>query len=427
MARDDGSTAAITGREITAMVDRIDLTVIGGPDRGKSFQATSKICVLGTAEGNPLSLTDPTVSRYHCELALEHGRPIVRDLGSKNGTLVDGVAVLAAPMSDRSVLTLGKTTIQFSREPGALRPEASPRSEFGALVGQSLAMREVFFKLERAAGSDATVLLRGETGTGKDLAAASIHQESARRDGPFVIVDLAATPGTLLASELFGHQRGAFTGADQDRIGAFERAHGGTLFLDEIGDLELELQPHLLRAIERKSVQRVGGDQRIAADVRVIVATNRDLRADVNHKRFRADLYYRLAVLEITLPPLRERHEDIPMLVAAIARDLDDPASVVRDPAWVAALLKHPWPGNVRELRNHVERGGGLGRKAGGPSTVDVSIPLKEARTNWVQRFESQYLGELLKAHGGNVSAAARAAGVDRVHFYRLLDRAGLR
>ena len=427
MAHDDGSTAAITGREITAMVDRIDLTVIGGPDRGKTFQATSKVCVLGTADGNPLLLTDPTVSRYHCELALEHGRAIVRDLGSKNGTLVDGVPVLAAPMSDRSVLTLGKTTIQFSREPGALRPEASVRSEFGALVGQSLAMREVFFKLERAAGSDATVLLRGETGTGKDLAAASIHQESARRDGPFVIIDLAATPGNLLASELFGHQRGAFTGADQDRIGAFERAHGGTLFLDEIGDLELELQPHLLRSIERKSVQRVGGDQRIPADVRVIVATNRDLRADVNHKRFRADLYYRLAVLEITMPPLRERHEDIPMLVAAIARDLDDPSSLVSDPGWVAALLKHPWPGNVRELRNHVERAGGMGRKTHGPSTVDVSIPLKEARTNWVQKFESQYLGELLKAHGGNVSAAARAAGVDRVHFYRLLDRAGLR
>jgi DNA-binding NtrC family response regulator len=427
MVQDHASTAAITGREITAMVDRIDLTVIDGPDRGKSFQASSKVCVLGTAEANPLQLTDPTVSRYHCEIALERGRTIVRDLGSKNGTLVDGVPVLAAPMSERSVLTLGKTMIQFSRERGVLRPEASPRSEFGALVGQSLAMREVFFKLERAAGSDVTVLLRGETGTGKDLAAASLHQESARRDGPFVIVDLAATPGSLLASELFGHQRGAFTGADQDRIGAFELAHGGTLFLDEIGDLELELQPNLLRAIERKMIQRVGSNQRIPADVRVITATNRDLRADVNHKRFRADLYYRLAVLEITMPPLRERQEDIPMLVAAIARDLDDPSSLVADPAWVAALLKHPWPGNVRELRNHVERAGGMGRKAGRQPMVDVSIPLKEARANWVQKFESQYLGELLRAHGGNVSAAARAAGIDRVHFYRLLGRAGVR
>ena len=429
MAGDDTrSTAAVSGREIAPMIDRIDLVVIGGPDAGRTLSATGKRVVVGTADSADLVLTDPTVSRFHCELVLEHGRPVVRDLGSKNGTLVDGIAVLAAPLADGAALTLGKTTLRFAREPGALRPQLSTRDRFGALVGRSLAMRSVFEVLERAAGSEATVLLRGETGTGKDLAAASIHQESPRRDAPFVIVDLAAAPGSLLASELFGHEKGAFTGADRERIGAFERAHGGTVLLDEIGDLDLELQPHLLRVLETRTVQRIGGSQRIPVDVRVVAATHRDLRADVNARRFRSDLYYRLAVLEVTLPPLRERTDDIPLLVQAITEELEDVPTNVRDPAWVAALLKHPWPGNVRELRNHVERAAGLGRFSNAQSSeVDVNIPLKEARNRWVQMFESRYLAELLRAHGGNVSAAARAAGIDRVHFYRLLGRAGLR
>jgi two-component system, NtrC family, response regulator GlrR len=424
---DTRSTAAVSGREVAPMIDRIDLAVIGGPDVGRTISATGKRVVVGTAEGADLVLTDPTVSRFHSELVLEAGRAIVRDLGSKNGTLVDGVAVIAAPLADGATLTLGKTTVRFAREPGALRPMVSTRDRFGALVGHSLAMRSVYEVLERAAASDVTVLLRGETGTGKDLAAASIHQEGPRRDGPFVVVDLAAAPGGLLASELFGHRRGAFTGADRDRVGAFERAQGGTVFLDEIGDLDLDLQPQLLRVLETRTVQRIGDPTRIPVDVRVIAATHRDLRADVNSRRFRTDLYYRLAVLEVVLPPLRERTEDIPLLVAAITDELDDVPDRVRDPAWVAALHKHPWPGNVRELRNHVERVAGIGRYATATSEVDVAVPLKEARTRWVQLFESRYLAALLEVHGGNVSAAARAAGVDRVHFYRLLGRAGLR
>jgi two-component system, NtrC family, response regulator GlrR len=428
VVRDDdaNSTPAVTGREVAPMIDRIDLAVLGGPDKGRVMNATGKRCVVGTGDGADLVLSDPTVSRYHCEIVLEQGRAIIRDLASKNGTLVDGVTILAAPLSDGAALTLGKTTIRFAREPGALQPLMSTRDRFGALVGRSIAMRSIFAVLERAAASEATVLLRGETGTGKDLTAASIHQESARRDAPFVIVDLAAAPGPLLASDLFGHVKGAFTGADRDREGAFERAHGGTVFLDEIGDLDPDLQPQLLRVLETKTVQRIGSSARVPVDVRVIAATHRDLRADVNSRRFRADLYYRLAVLEITLPPLRERSDDIPLLVEAIAADLDEPAAV-RDPAWVAALLKHPWPGNVRELRNHVERAIGLGRNATTASEIDVSIPLKEARNRWVHLFESRYLAELLRAHKNNVSAAARAAGIDRVHFYRLLGRAGLR
>ncbi|MDQ3340571.1 MAG: sigma 54-interacting transcriptional regulator [Myxococcota bacterium] len=423
---DNHSTAAVSGRETAPMIDRIDLAVIGGPDAGKVIRATNKRVVIGTGEGADLLLGDTTVSRFHCEIVLEDGKAIARDLGSKNGTLVDGVNVLVAPLRDGCVLTFGKSTVRFAREVGALRPLVSTRDRFGVLVGRSLAMRSVYEVLERAAATDVTVLLRGETGTGKDLAAASIHQESPRSEGPFVVMDLAAAPGPLLASELFGHERGAFTGADRERAGVFERAQGGTVFLDEIGDLDLDLQPHLLRVLESRTVQRVGGSARIPVDVRVIAATHRDLRADVNTRRFRSDLYYRLAVLEVTLPPLRERLEDIPVLVEAIAAGLDHAPAAVRDPSWVAALLKHPWPGNVRELRNHVERVA-AGRFSQEASEIDTSVSLKEARNRWVQLFESQYLAELLRAHGGNVSAAARAAGVDRVHFYRLLDRAGLR
>lgn len=422
---DTRSTDTVLGRE-NSTIDRIELTVIAGVDMGRTIQATGPKCVIGTADTADLVLADPTVSRFHCEVSLEDRRAIVRDLGSKNQTLVNGVSVLAAPLANGATLVLGNTTVRFAREPNALRRMMSDRTQFGMLVGRSAAMRTVYSLLERAAASDATLLVTGETGTGKDIAAASIHHESARRDGPFVIVDLAATPHELLLAELFGHVRGAFTSAVQDREGAFERAHGGTLFLDEIGDLSLELQPHLLRALETRSVQRIGSPTRIPVDVRVIAATHRDLRADVNARRFRADLYYRVAVFEITLPPLRERAEDIPLLVEAIAKGLDDVPPLVRDPVWISALLKYPWPGNVRELRNHVERAVGLGTVAAS-SGVDLSIPLKEARMRWVELFEARYLAQLLEAHGGNVTAAARAAGVDRVHLHRLLARSGLR
>ena len=408
-------------------IDRIDLAVIGGPDAGRIVHATTASCVIGTHDSADLALTDPTVSRFHCEIVLQDGRAVVRDLGAKNRTLLDGVAVIAAPIEDGAVLTLGKTTIRFARDRGSLRLPMSPRDRFGALVGRSAVMRHVFALLERAAASDTTVLLGGETGTGKDAAALAIHHESTRAEQPFVVVDLASAPPNLLASELFGHERGAFTGADVARAGAFERAAGGTVFLDEIGDLDLELQPQLLRVLETKTVQRIGSATRIPVDVRVIAATHRDLRADVNARRFRSDLYYRLAVLEVRMPALRERAEDIPLIVDSLLAELDPAGEIgsVRDRVWVASLLRNAWPGNVRELRNHLERAIGLGR--GSQPEIDVATPLKQARSQWVQLFENKYLAELLRAHGGNVSAAARAARIDRVHFYRLMSRAGLR
>ncbi len=300
-------------------------------------------------------------------------------------------------------------------------------------------MRAVYALLEAAAAGHSTVLLQGESGTGKDLAAESIHLESARRDGPFVVVDCGAVPGNLLETELFGHEAGAFTGATAQRTGAFEAAIGGTLLLDEIGELSLDLQPKLLRVIERREIQRIGGVTRIPVDVRIVAATNRDLKTEVNARRFRSDLYYRLAVLSLRMPPLRERLEDLgPLIDELVAERSDAPPELVADlrsPARLAELARYSWPGNVRELRNYVDRYLSLRRAdppgptsiGAPPTTIDVSRPLREQREQWTAHFERIYLAELLRGHGGNVAAAARAAGVARVHLHRLIVRSGLK
>lgn len=297
-------------------------------------------------------------------------------------------------------------------------------------------MRAVFAILESAAAATTTVLVQGESGAGKDLAAEGLHTEGPRRDGPFVVVDCGAIPPSLLEAELFGYEAGAFTGATGRRIGAFEAAHGGTVVLDEIGELSLELQPVLLRVIERREVQRIGSAKRIPVDVRVVAATNRDLKAEVNARRFRSDLYYRLAVLVVTMPPLRERMTDLPLLVEGILDDLGDRTSEMarslRSGALLPELMRHGWPGNVRELRNYVEacivrQDSAITGPSGSAPAIDVGKPLRTVREEWVRHVERQYLEQLLVVHANNVSAAARAAGIDRVHFHRLLVRAGLR
>jgi transcriptional regulator with GAF, ATPase, and Fis domain len=297
-------------------------------------------------------------------------------------------------------------------------------------------MRTIYPTLEAAAASSITVLLQGESGTGKDLAAESIHLESARRDGPFVVVDCGAIPAAMLEAELFGHEAGAFTGATAPRVGAFEAAAGGTLLLDEIGELALDLQPKLLRAIDRREIQRLGSTQRIPVDVRVIAATNRDLKAEVNARRFRSDLYFRLAVLVVTMPPLRARTTDIPVLVGALLetmRDRDSPmARALATGELLPELMRHGWPGNIRELRNYLEaclarQEVAVAPPASSEPIIDISEPLRVVRERWVHHVERRYLEEVLAAHGGNVSAAARAAGIDRVHMHRLLVKAGLK
>ena len=414
---------------------RFWVRVTSGADVGKEARSSGDRLVIGTHESASLVLSDKTLSRFHCEIAIEEGRAVVRDLGSRNGTLVDGVSVIHAHLGDRAVLTLGGTQLVFQLAGEADPIELYDGDRFGLLVGRSSAMRKTMALLARAAKSDLTILLQGETGCGKDAAAESIHRESARRDRPFVVIGCASIPASLMESELFGHERGAFTGADRSRKGAFEAADGGTLLLDEIGEMPLELQPKLLRVLESREVQRVGSNKRVPVDVRVIAATNRNLMAEVNARQFRSDLYFRIAVLEIEMPPLRGHREDIPLIVEQMLEDQPSSlaAQALKTPQLVAEMQRHHWPGNVRELRNYVERCLALEEpprltRTDAPSMhIDHTKPLKAERERFVREFEREYLEKLLAAHDNNVSAAARAAGIDRIHAYRLLWRCGLR
>lgn len=340
-----------------------------------------------------------------------------------------------------AALALGSDTLSFSDERDA-RSERE-RERFGRMVGQSPNMRAVFETLERAAASDATVLLEGETGTGKEISAEAVHRGSRRRDKPFLIVDCGAIPPQLLESELFGHERGSFTGAVSSRQGVFEAAAGGTVFLDEIGELSIDLQPKLLRVLERREVRRIGTNVHLPVNVRLVAATNRSLRDQVAAHKFRSDLYYRLAVVEVRIPPLRERITDLPLLVEHIVRSMGalepDTARTLLSPEFLGRLARHDWPGNIRELRNHLERCAAL-REFTPPQTssatsamptpetaAGIGRPLREARDEWVNSFEKRYLEELLRVNDNRVSVAARSAGVDRIYFYRLLWKHGLR
>jgi DNA-binding NtrC family response regulator len=337
-----------------------------------------------------------------------------------------------------SLIRVGRTALRFELETEANRMAVSPSTEFGSLVGASLAMRATFSLLERAATTDSTVLLEGETGTGKEGAAESIHRASSRNSGPFLVVDCGAIPANLLESELFGHERGAFTGATSRRIGVFEEAAGGSVFLDEIGELAPDLQPKLLRVLERREIRRIGTNASIPVDVRVIAATNRDLRAEVNAGRFRSDLYFRLAVLRVTLPALRQRPEDLPLLVERIVEMLGHDrarAAALLTPALLADLRRNAWPGNVRELRNFIERClvfeeaaqvGAAPPEEEAPAAVDPATPYAEARRVAIDAFERSYVKALIAYHRDNVGQAARASGMNRAYLYRLLQRHGL-
>ncbi|HET9624475.1 MAG TPA: sigma 54-interacting transcriptional regulator [Kofleriaceae bacterium] len=440
MPDDPRQTEALTSQlSERALIRECRLTVVAddatAAEPAAPFVFAAERVVIGADPKADLVLADPAMSRFHCEIRITDGAAILRDLGSRNGTLVDRVPVLEAPLRDGALLTLGRTQLRFQLGNRRVELPLSTRTQFGRLIGRSRAMRAAFTGLEAAAASLSTVLLLGESGTGKDVAAEAIHLESARAGGPFVVVDCGAIPPQLLEAELFGFEAGAFTGATAQRIGAFEAAHGGTLFLDEIGELALDLQPKLLRALERREIQRIGSTQRVAVDVRIIAATNRNLRQEVNARRFRPDLYFRLAVLVVSLPPLRDRAADLPLIVDSLLDALAPADSAMarslRSGELLPELLRHAWPGNVRELRNYVEAclvgHEPSAREPPGEPAIDPTQPLRDVRERWVRHIERRYLEQLLVLHGNNVSAAARAAGIDRVHFHRLLAKVGLR
>ena len=424
-----GQTESL-GRQ-RAFLRRFDVGVVQGPDAGQARRSEGPRVVVGTHQSADLVLTDTAASRFHLEIVLRDGQPFLRDLGSRNGTTLDGVAVIEAPLSAGQRIALGRSALRFDLAEDHLEVPLAEREQFGRLRGRTAASRALFAVLERVATTDATVLLEGETGTGKDTAALAIHEASRRAGQPFLVVDCGAIAATLLESELFGHLAGSFTGAARDRIGVFQAAAGGTVFLDEVGELPLELQKSVLRAIERREVKPVGATRYQEADVRVIAATNVDLRAEVNARRFRADLYYRLAVLPVSVPPLRERLDDLPLLVEALLDELgaaNDPAAArLRSPDFAAELRQRPWPGNVRELRNLLERAlSGIG-EAADPRAAAPDASEHETYRAARARWEREYLSALIARSGHNLSQAAKQAGVDRASLYRLLWRHDLK
>jgi DNA-binding NtrC family response regulator len=413
----------------------LKLVVVSGRDYGKALVLERGPYRVGKSRSSDLVLSDPAVSRHHLKVEVLNGGCRIKDERSTNGSFFQGsrFALLDAPAG--AVIRVGHTDLQLLPVTHATPMRPSEKTTLGGLVGGSLVMRRAFALLERAAAGDADVLLEGETGTGKELAAEALHQLGPRAAGPFVICDLSAIAPTLVESELFGHVRGAFTGAVAERPGAFERAHGGTLFLDEIGDVALEMQPRLLRALERRQVKRVGGNTYESVDVRVVAATHRHLPDEVAAGRFREDLYHRLAVVTVVLPPLRERTEDLPPLVDAILARLGrvTSAASLLSPATQLLLRGHDWRGNVRELRNVIERAVRLGTEPEVPAaspgkahSADASTPFKEAKENLVAAFERDYLADLMRRYAGNVSVAARESGIGRAYLHRLLKKHGL-
>ncbi|MCB9554658.1 MAG: sigma 54-dependent Fis family transcriptional regulator [Deltaproteobacteria bacterium] len=434
-------TSAEVGKQAGRLMRRkLRLEVEAGVDAGASVVGTQPVVHVGTQQGNVLQLNDEAVSRIHLEVASVGDRVRVRDLGSTNGTWLPGrVKVTDAVVPSGSRVILGRSRVRIDVLDEVVAESLSAGPGFGSMIGESEAMRAVFALLERVAPTDETVLITGETGVGKEVCAQSIVAQSRRRSGPLVVVDCGALPPSLLESELFGHMRGAFTGAVAEHRGAFERANNGTLFLDEVGELPLELQTRLLRAVEQRTVRRVGGTREIPLDIRILAATNRPLEEEVNRGTFRADLFYRLSVVQVRIPPLRERPEDIVPLARQILKECHvDPDATLSDLRVVEYLNRHAWPGNARELRNYLRRtsfGGNFDdpgtRPIDLPETnsedVDLALAFKDAKEEAIRDFERRYLEQLLARADGNISHAARIAQTDRTYLTRLLIKHGLK
>lgn len=425
----------MSGDAVVALERRpLRVTVTKGPDRKLRKEFASERIVIGTHDECDIVLSDATVSRQHCELALVREGYALRDLGSTNGTYIGDVRVRDVILEGGAVVRVAATTIKLAPLDEAVSVTLPSETRFGRMLGRSPEMRAVFAMLSKVAPSDSTVLVTGESGTGKELVARSIHEASSRASRPFIVVDCAGLPATLAESALYGHKKGSFTGAIRDQVGAFEAAEGGTVFLDEIGELPLALQARLLGVLQRREIQRVGETRPRAVDVRVIAATNRDLRVEINGGNFREDLYFRLAVVPIELPPLRQRPEDIALYARAILEELGgDPHGAFGEEE-LRALTSRSWPGNVRELRNLLERALAVGEledeelsPGATVSGVNAALPFKVDKADVIEQFERAYVEQLLRRHDQNITHAARAAKIDRVYLLRLLDKFGLR
>jgi len=438
------STSSVTrvveqpGQLDTLQVRRARLQVIRGPDKGLSKEVHHLHVVVGTSSKCDLVLTDQSVSRRHLELGPVDNGYVLRDLTSMNGTYIRGLRVGEVLLPGSEEIEIGRSTLMLSILDEHEELPLSDKTSFGTMVGRSAAMRQVFAVLERAAPSDATILLEGESGTGKELAAENIHTHSLVKGKPFILVDCGAVAPTLVESELFGHCKGSFTGADRDRAGAFEEANGGTVFLDEISEVDVSIQPKLLRLLDKREIKRVGENRYRPANARIIAATNRDLANEVEQKRFREDLFYRLSVVRVRLPPLRDRREDIGLLAREFIskRYPDvDPNQVVTDQV-TAMFLNHDWPGNVRELRNVVERlllfpehPESAIRRSKAPADSEpfmekmLDMPFRRFQEKLKEHYEKAYLSAVLDSCNGVMSWAAKKAGLPRQTFYRLVAK----
>lgn len=435
------STRLLSNAQLPGLaVQSYRLEMMRGPEIGNSWDLTDRLSI-GKGPDNDIVIVDATVSRNH--LVIEHTPQgyKVRDLGSTNGTYLDNARIVEAYLKPAMELRVGEVVLKLRAVHEDVTIDPVPEHTFGPMVGKSAPIRRIFALMQRVAPTDATILITGETGTGKGAAARAIHDASKRADNPLVTVDCGAISRNLIESELFGHEKGSFTGATHQRRGALEMCAGGTLFIDELDDLPLDVQPKLLRALDEREICRVGSHKPIALDLRVVAATKRDLREAVAQGHFREDLYYRLSVVTFTLPPLRERMEDIPLLAegfleSATGSWADLPRSLRE------RLLSHTYPGNVRELRNLLERATYLEgfealdprvfptemRGAGSPSTefrltADYMHPFKEAKESLIERFEREYLTRLMSRNDGKVTRAAREAKIDRKYLYMLLAK----
>ncbi len=438
---EDEIATALVPRPAAALVSAAPfvVTVLEGPERGETFALdpkTSGLVLVGQSVTCRIRLSDRGVSRRHASILQKNGGLLLRDLSSTNGTYVDGVRVIEAWVHAAGSVRLGNTTLRFDRVGEPMPVEPSGDDHFGRLIGASLEMRCLYPLARNLAGSMIPIVIEGETGTGKEVLAEAIHEASPRKNGPYVVFDCTASPATLIESELFGHERGAFTGATELRKGVFEQAHGGSLLIDEVGDLPLALQSRLLRVIDRGEFRRVGGDRWQRVDVRLIAATRRDLDHEVAEGRFRDDLFHRLAVGRLELPPLRRREGDIRRLVEHFAKQFGETIP----PQVLARWEEEPWPGNVRELRNAVARAAafagvprvGQQQSALGPAPragdvistlLAARLPLAVARMKLVEEFERLYVEQALIDHDGDVARAAEAAGIVRRYFNILRSR----